>query len=133
MSQAETQAGCTGGTRRLLRIVVPGDSNNLSHNKRLHWRVQHRLKQQWLEKMMWAARLAGVEPFRGRVRISFVIRRPRLLDPDNARSSSALKAGLDGLVAAGLIKDDSCAFIELGDVRQEKAKACEVEVILEEL
>ena len=69
------------------------------------------------------------------MRISFVIRRGRRLDADNAASSTALKAALDGIVEAGLLKDDSLLYCERGDVMQETGKQYrlrpEVVVILE--
>ena len=65
--------------------------------------------------------------------MSFIVRRPRLLDPDNAMSTRAIKSALDGIVQAGVLKGDTVSLVEIGGVAQEKAKECELEVILEEI
>lgn len=137
MSQAEAEERCTGARRASVRLVVPGDSNELGANKRLHWRAEHRLKQKWLENTytlaLVALRTGKAWPLGGKVRVSFIVRRPRLLDPDNAMSSRALKAVLDGIVAVGILQGDTSTHIEIGSVTQEKAKEPEVEIILEEI
>jgi Holliday junction resolvase RusA-like endonuclease len=115
-------------------LVIPGDSNLLGANKRSHWRKEHKLKQQWKQNAFLIASLAwDGEPLQGMVRISYIIRRPRLLDPDNAMSSKALKAAVDGIVEAGLLRGDTVKLVTIGYVRQEKAKEPEVEIILEEI
>src|SRR5438045_1127925 len=107
-------------------FTIPGDSNCLSPNKRLHWRAEAALKKRWRSyaflEVSDALNRGAVQPFTGRVRVSFVIRRGRKIDPDNAASSKALKNALDGAVEAGLIADDSLMFCERGDVTQETDK-----------
>jgi hypothetical protein len=56
------------------------------------------------------------------VRVSFVLRRGRRLDPDNAASTQALKVILDSVVGAGLLKDDSLLYCTRGEVTQETGK-----------
>jgi hypothetical protein len=48
-------------------------------------------------------------------------------------SSKALKAAVDGIVEAGLLRGDTVKLVTIGYVRQEKAKEPEVEIILEEI
>jgi len=71
-----------------------------------------------------------------RVRITFTLRRGRLLDPDNAHSSVALKAIVDALKGV-YFPDDKAACVEYGSLRQEIGTRYrhlpEVEVLLEEI
>lgn len=119
-----------------LRLVIAGDSNRCAWNQRLHWRARWGRDQAWKANagMMWRA--AGSPWVGERVRISFVIRRGRRVDPQNAMQSSALKAIVDGL-KGGAFPDDDAKHLEMGEVRQEpgaRYKLCpEVEVIVESM
>jgi hypothetical protein len=109
----------------MIEVEISGDANNLSPNKRLnHWAVSHR-KAKWRghSKLVAESLITRADPRPlGRVRISFVVRRARRLDPDNAASSQALKAIVDGFRDAGLLKDDTADYCERGSVTQEIGK-----------
>lgn len=110
----------------MIELVVPGDSNELGPNKRLHWQAKRRLVQQWRERSQIIARNAlhyGLAKApESRVQISFIVRRGRRLDPDNAAASSSLKALVDGLRDAGLLADDTAKHCTRGAVDQEISK-----------
>jgi hypothetical protein len=85
---------------------------------RLHWAARRR------EGAAWSAYLAahaGPAPSGRplRARLSVVVRRRRLQDPDNAVAS--LKPLLDALVRRGWLADDSGVHLEL-EVREEVSK-----------
>lgn len=102
-----------------IELTISGDPNDLSPNKRHHWRTRADLVKRWRTKAQIKAVEARLEPARGRVRISFTIRRGRVLDPDNARSSASLKACVDGLRDAGVIPNDTLKHVLIGEVIQE--------------
>lgn len=111
----------------MIELSVAGDSNELSHNKRLHWRSVAKLRKEWKDRARAVAFHAlsqgSIDRPVGRVEVSFIVRRGRRLDSDNACSSLALKAILDGLVEAGLLGGDTLLHCERGDVLQETEKA----------
>jgi len=122
----------------VITFEVFGDANELSWNKRSHWRKVHSLKKQWRERARLSLALTpGVEPVQGRVRVSYILRRGRRLDPDNAASTGVLKVLLDSIVEAGLLKDDTLLYCTRGEVTQEVGKQYRecpsVVVILEEI
>lgn len=95
-----------------------------SRNDHVHWRTQHRWARQWKSATLVRVREAGIPPL-GRVRLSLVIVRPRLgvADPDN--DACRIKHLADGLVAAGVIKNDTYEFVDLGPVTEERGpKGC---------
>jgi hypothetical protein len=102
-----------------IELVIPGDTNELSPNARLHWQSRRRKVKQWRDKARIIYRYHGQVAFHGQVEISFIIRRGRRIDGDNARSSGALKAVIDGFVDEGMVKDDSTEFVLHGGVKQE--------------
>jgi len=113
--------------------VIAGDPNRCSWNQRLHWRTRAARHAAW-KANAWAAWRAAGSPWVGeRVRISFVIRRGRLIDPDNL-ASGATKSIIDGLKGCAF-PDDDAAHVVMGEWRQESGKAYrlfpEVEVWLE--
>jgi hypothetical protein len=121
---------------RCVRFFVPGDVNEGSPNKRLHWRQRAELDQRWKEKaaLLWRASQEGAFP--DRVEISFVVYRGREMDYCNVLGSRCLKALIDGLKGRAF-KDDSPRYLRWGTVRQVtgkpyKAHPC-VEVILQEI
>jgi hypothetical protein len=78
----------------------------------------------------------GFPSYFQKARITFTLRRGRLLDPDNAHSSRALKVIVDCLKGR-LFPDDKAACVEYGPLVQEAAScyrhAPEVEVLVEEV
>ncbi len=59
-------------------------------------------------------------------RIHVCCRRKRLADPDG----NSVKAAIDGLVEAGILRDDSAKWVEDISVSQEKCGAEEEETII---
>ena len=64
-------------------------------------------------------------PCHSRVHITFTHYRKRLCDPDGI----SVKAAIDGVVKAGLLKDDSSEFIE--EIRQKQVKSSEEKTVIE--
>lgn len=124
-----------------VEFTIPGDIvRDLGPNelRRVHWATRGRRVRLWRDKT-WAECLLSHpqrHSFPGQVRVSFVIRRGRSVDLDNA--AAACKAILDSLVRdLGMLRDDSPAFIpEAPAVRLETGKAWrlkpEVVVTIEE-
>jgi hypothetical protein len=103
-------------------LTLSGDTDDLGPNARMNRGKKLRLVKEWREKAQLTATNARAwrktVPFEGPVIISFIIRRGRALDDDNAKGSHALKAICDGLRDAGLIKGDTLAFMHRGTVDQ---------------
>ena len=105
-----------------IRIVVPFDIARCSPNLRLHWAERnsrnHRAK--IAARVAWIN--AGKPTAEGKVRVSFLVRRGRRLDPDNLLA--ACKPVVDMLFNAkrthgGITPDDSSRHIEIGRIGQE--------------
>ena len=83
---------------------------SLSPNARVHWAVRMKDKREWEESIYIRAReLAPPSPF-----TSCVVRyhlRWCGTPPDRDNLIGSMKAGLDGLVSAGLIEDDSPGIV----------------------
>ena len=92
-----------------LTITIPGRPP--TPNSRRHWRTTHRDNKVWKEAAYWSAIDATSEweedPLitKGTVAIEFVVPDRRRRDLDNLISSS--KVLTDGIVAAGVLADDS--------------------------
>ncbi len=102
-----------------LTLLLKGDIALLSPNRLpLNRMAVWRMEQHWKEKAAaeWLA-LPSRCRFPGRVRVSFCIYRWRKLDPDNARSSRALKMVIDGLKGKAF-PDDTERWVEMGPVTQ---------------
>lgn len=84
-----------------------------------------------LEPAVGDAPLAANEipPFDSPVRVTFVSIRARLADADGISG----KAALDGIVAAGILRDDSAEFVQAVEHRQEKGKREETRIVIEEV
>lgn len=119
------------------QFVVPGDVNNLSANRaRMNKHKRHRLVKEWQQKAWLAWSAAGAVSFKGKVHLSFLIRRGRLMDVENVMP--ALKALVDGVKGHGwLLVDDSPNYVEWGGVGfitgKEFALRPEVRVIVQEV
>lgn len=100
-------------------LVVPGDINNLSPNKRLCWQQSGPMKGRWRKAACAAAEGLNWPRVPRKVRLDWVVRRSRALDAANVHGSGALKACEDGLVDAGIVPDDTLQYVEWGIVRQE--------------
>jgi len=123
------------GTRTVL-LVVSGDVNEGSPNKRLHWAARAALDQRWQEKAAVAWLMANPPPFTGKAQISFVIYRGRELDHCNVLGSRCLKALIDGFKGRAF-EDDSPRYLRWGKVRQVTGKEYRdqpaIEIIIEEV
>lgn len=95
------------------------DGHPPSRNDRLHWRTAHKWAKHWKQLVMLKCRETHVARCQ-RVRVSLVVLRPRLgvADPDN--DACRTKHLIDGLVAAGVVPDDTYAHVELGPVSEER-------------
>jgi crossover junction endodeoxyribonuclease RusA len=126
---------------RTLRLVLPGIPPALNEYRRMHHMAQYQSKQEWQEKACVAAwcsvgtpvsRSWGPPAERARITVTFVYPDRRRRDPDNA--AAGLKGILDGLVEAGIVKDDDFDHVELVVRRGEPDKASpRVEVLVEEV
>lgn len=122
---------------RAFEFTVPGDSNELSPNRKFR-QIAHRnrLVQEWKRKARLCARADDPPHFLGKVRITFTIRRGRVVDADNAAGSLALKAIVDAL-QPDIIPDDGPDYVEFAPVIQDTGKEYrlrpEVHVLVEEL
>lgn len=121
---------------RQVILTIAGDTDDLGPNSRMNRGKKLRLVKEWREKACWIALNRQEPPFEGRTSISFIIRRGRLLDDDNAAASACLKAIVDGLRDAGLIKGDNYSLMRRGTVTQTTGAQWrlfpEVEVRIEE-
>jgi len=100
-----------------LRDWHPARLNQLTNG---HWGARQRLKQRDQRAVFMNARLQGVPLAKGRRRVSLVItlkKGQRAADPD-----AYWKSSLDALVQAGLLKDDSPKWLELGTVEYRRTK-----------
>lgn len=105
---------------------------NINERTRLHWRTERRLTAYW-KREAWALAKAQQIPRLARIRVSAVIYRDVLGKADRGGDEERLKPLLDGLVQAGVVPDDTYAFIEHGGVSEVKAAICGVELIVEAL
>ena len=95
-----------------LHIEIPGlPPRELSPNARVHWAKKAKATAEYRESVGWEAmRAKGYKIYwraldKAKVDITFVVPDQRRRDKTNLAAS--FKAGLDGLVDAGIIKDDS--------------------------
>ena len=92
-----------------------------------HWAGYARLKRRHTQTVALLARAAGCKPVRHPVTLAFVWHLPnRRLDPDNA-VAGGVKVIADGLVAAGVLPDDSqtwTVFDGERSCRSSCSKAC---------
>lgn len=94
-----------------LRINWLGRPPTSNGRRRQHWAMQARVSRAWRDAGTQAAWIAKVPPMH-RIAVTCWGEYPDrrgLPDPDGL--SPALKAVLDGLVAAGVVQDDSAPFV----------------------
>lgn len=91
-------------------------------NRRMHWAANYRWKCAWEEETMWSIYLhkkkLGELPLR-KPRIRIVLKTIRLMDKDGSYTS--IKPIMDGIVKAGVLKDDSLKYVDYF-VEQKKVK-----------
>ncbi len=92
------------------RLALPWDRPPLTANQRPHWTTRHRLTAQIRHTVGWLARQAHI-PATNHCTVTLVWapgdRRRR--DEDNLVAT--LKAACDGLVDAGIVRDDTPAWM----------------------
>jgi len=117
-----------------LVLIVPGDVNTGSPNRRYHWRTAATLKKRWTAAATMAWRAAGSPWVGERVRLTFTVRRARALDPGNALRSLCLVAIENGLKKRAFV-DDDLLHLCYGELIQEVDKKFkgfeEVQVLIE--
>jgi hypothetical protein len=126
-----------------IRICVPYDLGRLTPNQRIHPQEQWR-RQKALKMAAYFAYLqAGFRTLPGKVRVTLIVRRGRVIDPDNLAAAS--KHLIDALFCSrkkanrglGITPDDSARYVEYAPVQQETGAQWkgreQVEVIVEPL
>ena len=104
------------GVRRVLRVIIPGlPPRECSPNARPHYMAKAGETKLYRHEVGWQAIAAKdgkawLAPDKARVDVTFIVPDRRRRDKTNF--ASAFKAGLDGLVDAGVIVDDSYEHID---------------------
>ena len=103
-------------TTHILTISAP--CSFVSSNARNHWAVKHRQMKAWKDRTTWAAKAGRLPHIEQRVRIVATIHRDHNRGRwDVGNLADTAKAAVDGLVAAGVLTDDSNRFVEGPDMR----------------
>lgn len=94
-----------------LVVKIPIVSPLLSLNQRLHWAQRSAATRAIRDEVIWQVRHLGVGALeKPTVTLHLVPKDKRRRDVDNLVPTS--KAAVDGLVAAGVLADDSPAFVD---------------------
>ena len=106
----------------MISLTVPGRPPNLA-NARLHWAQRHRIvaeRKQLVKLIAQSARVRSGEPktIEPKRALATVYVSGRFRDPDNLVAS--LKADLDGLVDAGVLRNDDSTSVDL-EVQQRRS------------
>lgn len=88
---------------------LPTDLNTYIDALNAHRMKGAQIKKDETERVWAECKVQGLKPMKGKVFIKYFWYTPRRLDPDNIRFAS--KYINDGLVRAGVIKDDSLKYI----------------------
>jgi hypothetical protein len=104
-------------------LELPPGLKTLSPNQRLFW-AEERSRARELKKAAWATALKAKIPHLERAAITVVYHPPdrRRRDADNTPARSG-KHCIDGIVAAGVLTDDSPEFVDgpfphIGEIRK---------------
>jgi hypothetical protein len=102
-----------------VEIIIVGDVvKALSLNQRLHFMQRHARTKDYKTRAWLAWVQAGHPRATGRVRLDFVVRRFRVVDPGAVHE--AMKACVDGLRdqpgRPSLLPDDSAKWLQLGEI-----------------
>jgi len=104
----------TDETNDRIALEIPGEMPSLNDYIRAERTSRFAgaaMKREWTATVAWYAKSAGLRTITVPVMVSFTwIDRTARRDPDNVRGFGA-KAILDGLVAAGVLPDDSRKWI----------------------
>lgn len=102
------------------RLVLEPPAPFINANQRLHWRKKMELTRAWRElARAQAAFLVQTGVSHERVHVFAHFRFPDNKRRDVGNWFPTVKAALDGAVSAGLIEDDSDAFVVGPDLRRE--------------
>jgi hypothetical protein len=119
----------------LVTITVKFDPHRLSANQRIHWRERAKRAKCAKEAARAAWHCAGSPVIDGPVEVSLLVRRGRVIDPDNALGG--FKACADALFNAsrngyGVTPDDSVHYVTWLPVRFETGDkwVCREEVVV---
>jgi len=132
------------GVLTKLMFSIPLPPIEVSPNKRSHWAKKYRKSKEYRKYVGYICN--GLPPINVKAKITIkfycgqhkfsneLFYRPR--DIDNAIAS--LKPAIDGIVDAGILKDDSAEYLEYGEVNIYRKKAehqgrAEVQIIIEPL
>ena len=116
-----------------MRLEIPAPGPWVSSNRRGHWAKTSREMRAWRDADHWACRALNPMPFYTTpVVITATVHRAdrRIADPDNNLS---VKAAIDGLVDAGVLKGDDPRYVietrrRAGEVRKPAQLVLEIEV-----
>jgi crossover junction endodeoxyribonuclease RusA len=95
---------------RILRIELPSGLPLLNANDRLHYRERSKRTEKLRSEACKAAKAQPFLPF-SRVRIRCIFRAPDKRRRDVANLYPSFKACIDGLVDAGVFRDDSDKYV----------------------
>ena len=112
------------------RYIIPDvpPSNNLFIGRNNRWNYQ-KIKKHWADTINLVCRPKPPEPLnRARVTLSYQFNDKRRRAPDNYSG----KMVLDGLVSAGIIKDDSFSCIDLV-LKSAYGKTEQIEILIEDV
>lgn len=117
------------------RVCISLPPKELSPNARPHYMAKARAVRRY-RAAAWAAALEILGTRRprlqhARISIQFVFKRADRRDIDNLLAS--IKPAIDGLVAAGMLADDSSAHVSYGDIGVSVGENQGVTLIVEEL
>jgi hypothetical protein len=102
-------------------LVIRGDAAALSPNRRMHWRQRHEIESHWKQSAWGEWVSLGCPYLPGKVRVSFIIYRGRVLDHCNLHGSGCLRAAINGLKQKAFVDDDP-QHLEWGNVQQVTGK-----------
>ena len=101
----------------MIVLTIPAPCEWITANQRLHWAVKSRRVKEWRAATAWRAARA-VSAIDGPVHITATIHRDHnrgRFDPNNWADTA--KACVDGLVDAGVLRDDSSKYVTGPDMR----------------
>lgn len=99
----------------------------INANDRLHWAVKARLVRDLRRQAYWCAR-AQLKPAGGRSRVVITYGWPSGRLPDSSNLAPTSKAILDGMVDAGVFRDDDPKHVVGPDDRVERGQAGSVSI-----
>src|SRR5829696_5164256 len=120
--------GCAAVTR-IWRLLFSGTPPG--PNARMHHQQRARITARWKANAAVLVRAAEIPPLQ-RIRLSAIFYRKVIGRADEDNDTARLKPCLDGIVATGIIPTDTRAFVELGEVKEQRGSP-DLELIIEEV